>query len=97
MNNFTFWGGLRIEGTPVHDAIGQSNGQRRAGKVISVDPGVNYKIKNMTIYAFVPFPIFRETKQTVPDQRLTEYTGKYVPSPGGFANYQLFLGVLFKI
>jgi hypothetical protein len=97
VNKFTLWGGLRIEGTPVHDVIGESNGQRIAGKVISVDPGLNYKINNIIIYAFVPFPVFRETKQTVPDQRLTEYTGKYVPSPGGFANYQVFLGVLLKM
>lgn len=97
VHDFTFWAGLRMEGSPVHDALGASNGQRRSGKVVSVDPGVNYKMKTVTLYMFAPFPIFRETKQTVPDQRLSDYTGKYVPSPGGFANWQVFLGVMIKL
>src|SRR5204863_2013725 len=97
VRDFTFWAGVRMEGAPVHDVIGASNGQRRAGKVISADPGINYKISNVTIYAFVPFPLFRETKQTVPDQRLSEYSGKTVASPGGFANYQVYLGVMIRL
>jgi hypothetical protein len=97
MNNVTLWAGVRMEGAPVQDLLGSSNGQRRAGKIVSVEPGINYKHKNITFYLFLPFPVFRETKQTVPDKRMSDYTQKEVPSPGGFANYQIFIGVMSKI
>lgn len=92
----TFWGGFRWEGTPVHDAIGQSNGQRRAGYAISVEPGVNYNFKRATIFAFFPIPLYRTTLQTVVDKRISQMSGEYVSSPGGVTDYLLFFGVLFR-
>jgi len=94
--NLTFgktviWAGVRDEGLPVHDVIGSSNGNRRPGKIISVEPGINYKLKACTVYGFVPFPIYRATKQSVPD----EIIGR--PSPGGFADYMIFVGVFFNL
>ena len=97
VRNFTIWGGLRMEGSPVHDVIGKSNGQRRAGKTVSIDPGINYKFRSVTLYTFIPIPIHRQTRQTVPDQRISDLTGSEVPSPGGFVNVQLFLGMMFKL
>ena len=90
-NKFAIWTGFRMEGAPVHDVFGGSNGQRRAGMIISVDPGFNYSFRRTTVYAFVPVPIYRTTYQTVPDQILDR------PSPGGFANYSMFIGALFRL
>jgi hypothetical protein len=47
-NKFVFSAGLRMEGAPVHDLIGSSNGLRRAGYIVSVEPGVNYSIKKLS-------------------------------------------------
>jgi hypothetical protein len=88
--NVAFWGGFRAEGQPVHDAFGGSMGQRRAGIIVAAEPGVNYSFKRTTLYAFVPIPVYRTTYQTVPDEMLGR------PSPGGFADYSVFLGALFK-
>jgi hypothetical protein len=97
IRSFSLWGGFRWEGSPVHDAIGQNNGQRRAGYAISVEPGINYNFKRTTIFAFVPIPIYRTTLQTVVDKRISKASGEYVSSPGGVADYLLFIGVMFRI
>jgi len=94
--DFTFWAGVRLEGQPVHDLIGSSNGQRRAGNIVSVEPGLNYQLKQTILYVFVPIPVYRATKQTVPDKRISNSMNDYVSSPGGFANYLIFAGAVFK-
>lgn len=97
LSNLVLWSGIRVEGSPVYDALGGSNGQRRAGYAVSVEPGVNYQFKKSILYAFVPVPIYRTTKQTAADKKITELSGEYVSSPGGMTDYLLFVGVVFKI
>ena len=89
--------GARMEGQPTYDLIGESNGSRRAGYTISVEPGVNYQIKKTTLYLFVPLTVQRKTQQTVPDKQRSAITGTHFVSGGGFADYMIFLGAVFKI
>ncbi len=89
--NLIFWAGMRLEGSPVHDLIGGSNGQRRAGYSVSVEPGVNYKFGKTVAYLFVPVPVYRTMNQTVPDKELGRL------SRGGVTDYLIFVGVLFRI
>lgn len=91
VKDIVFWTGARLEGLPVHDVFGASNGNRRPGKIISLEPGVNFRIKDVTVYGFFPFPIYRETQQSVPDQILGQ------PSLGGFSNYMIFIGAFFTL
>lgn len=101
VKNFSFSAGARVEGSPVHDVIGESNGGRRSGYIVSIEPGVNYKFKKSILYAYVPVPFYKTTKLTVPDQRLID-AGVILPptntqSAGGFADYMIFLGLLIKM
>jgi len=96
VRNFVFWAGVRFEGSPVYDALGNSNGQRRAGYTVSAEPGINYNFKKAVLFAFVPIPLYGTTKQTVADKNITALSGTYRPSPGGVVNYQVFVGVLFR-
>jgi len=89
--NFVFWAGTRLEGIPVHDVLGASNGNRRPGEIISIEPGVNFRVKDVTLYGFFPFPVYRATKQSVPDK----FMG--IPSVGGFSKYMIFVGAFFKL
>ncbi|MDQ3843033.1 MAG: hypothetical protein M3342_03335 [Bacteroidota bacterium] len=93
----SFSAGLRQEGIPVYDLIGGSNGFRRSGYNLSVEPGVVYSLKNISFYTYVPLMVGRTTKQTVPDKIETEITGNYTVGSGGFANFLVFAGVLFKL
>lgn len=97
IKNWAFSAGIRNEGSPVHDLIGGSEGIRRAGYNFSVEPGVIYKMRRTSIYAFVPVIVSRKIKQNVPDQNKTKMTGVYTVSPGGSANYLVFAGVSFKL
>jgi hypothetical protein len=94
---FVFSAGARIEGQPTYDLIGKSNGSRRAGYTLSIEPGINYKLGNTVLYAFVPLTAKRKTQQTVPDKRRSNIEGKRIVSSGGFADYMVFVGALFRL
>ena len=98
--NFTFnklvlTAGLRYEGAPAHDLIGQNDGLRRVGHIFSVEPGIQYKFKKSFLYTFVTIPVERKTIETVPDQRMEAITGVASITPGHFANYVVFVGYSF--
>ncbi len=57
----------RIEGVPVRDAIGQSNGFRRPGYAISLDPGFLYVRRAYMFSCNIPWAIERNRKRSVAD------------------------------
>jgi len=59
--------GGRIEGVPVRDALGGSNGFRRPGYAISIDPGLLYARGNYTFSLNAPYAIERNRRRSVPD------------------------------
>jgi hypothetical protein len=98
--NFTFdklvlTAGLRYEGAPAHDLIGEDDGLRRVGHIFSAEPGVEYKFKKAILYGFVTIPIQRKTIETVPDERQEAITGVPFITPGHFANIVYYLGYTF--
>ncbi len=98
--NFTFnrlvaVAGLRYEGAPAHDLVGQNDGLRRVGHIFSAEPGVNYKFKKSFLYGYVTLPVDRRTIETVEDKRQTAITGMYTITPGHFANYIVYAGYSF--
>jgi hypothetical protein len=97
LNKWTFSVGVRDEGIPVHDLIGGSLGTRRAGYTWSVEPGVIYKMKKVSLYTYVPVTAAHSIKQNVVDKNMTVLTGTYTVGAGGSGNYQVFVGALFKL
>ena len=98
--NFTFkrfvgTAGLRYEGAPSHDLIGQNDGLRRVGHIFSAEPGVQYKFNRSILYSFVTVPVDRATIKTVPDKRQEAITGQPAITPGHFANVLVFIGYTF--
>jgi len=96
VKDWAFSVGLRNEGTTVYDLIGGSEGFRKPGYNVSVEPGIIYKMKKVTLYAYTPFIIAREIKQNVPEKFKSQYTGMIVESTGGSGDYQVFAGIQFK-
>ena len=97
LNKWAFSLGLRDEGVPVHDLLGGSLGTRRAGYTLSVEPGIIYKMRTASLYAYVPVTTAHSIKQNVVDKNMTKFTGVYTVGPGGSGDYQLFVGALFKL
>jgi len=89
--------GIRDEGIPVNDLVGGSQGVRRPGYNLSVEPGIVYNLKKISFYSYVPVMVSRGTKQNVPDKYKSTSTGSYTISQGGFANYLVFVGVSFRL
>ena len=96
LNNFSAFAGIRKECIPVRDLIGGSQGFRRPGYIISAEPGVTYKIKNVSIYFYAPIALKRNRTQSVPDQNKTAQTGVYTQGDAAFADYATNLGISFK-
>ena len=96
-HNFSFSGGIRMECLPAEDLIGGSNGFRRPGYVLSVEPTIGYKIKRTQLYLSVPFAVQRNRTQSVPDKKRTEITGVYAQGDAAFADYSINFGVAFSL
>ena len=93
--NLVFTAGLRYEGAPAHDLIGDNDGLRRVGHIFSAEPGLEYKFKKAILYGFITVPIERKTIETVPDERQEAITGVPFITPGHFANIVYYLGYTF--
>lgn len=79
--------GWRIEGVPVRDLIGKSNGFRRPGYGMAIEPGVQYFRQRDTWSVTVPIAAGRNRKRSVSDI--------LVGSRGGdaaFADYMILVG-----
>ena len=59
--------GGRMEGIPVRDAFGSSNGFRRPGYVISFEPGLMYTYRRYELNVSGPWAIERNRKRSVTD------------------------------
>jgi hypothetical protein len=96
-NQFTFSGGIRIEGLPSKDLIGGSRGFRRPGYIISAEPSVTWVTKKASFNVSVPFALKRNRTQSDSDKRRTIDTGVHQQGDAAFADYLVSAGVIFKL
>lgn len=89
--------GGRLEGIPVKDLVGGSEGFRRPGYIISAEPGINYSVKKATYYLAVPIALVRNRTQSVPDKETTAQTGKFAQGDAAFADYVINIGATFRL
>lgn len=80
--------GMRLEGIPTYDFIGNSNGFRRPGYAFSVDPGVTWTKGARTLSLNVPYAIRRNRLRNTAD---IENGGH---GDAAFADYVLLAGYL---
>jgi hypothetical protein len=78
--------GGRIEGVPVRDAFGKSDGFRRPGYAISLDPGFLYARGSYIFSCNVPFAVERNRRKSVSDYL------NGVHGDAAFSDYALILG-----
>ena len=97
MKQLVFSAGLRDEGIPVYDLIGQSDGVRRPGHNLSVEPGITYNMKTVSIYFYMPFFVQHVILESVPDKKLNAITGGTKYGTGGSGDWMIFLGFMVKI
>lgn len=82
--------GVRYEGIPVEDLIGDSDGFRRPGYIVSIEPSVSYMISHKhSIGVNFPIALYRNRTQSVIDRQQTEITGQYRHGDAAFADWLL--------
>ncbi|MFI5154801.1 MAG: hypothetical protein ACHQEM_01360 [Chitinophagales bacterium] len=92
VGNWLFSAGVRTDGVPVHDAIGRSDGVRRAGHNVEVEPGVLYNFKKVSVYFYLPILVYHSVAVDVPDQSLGLSS-----VTGGSGDVMYFFGALFNL
>ena len=95
--HLTVSGGVRREAIPSEDLLGGSNGFRRPGFVVSIEPGLSYQFKKISAFATVPFAIERNRTQSQADKARTAATGNYAHGDAAFSVYTINLGGAFRL
>ncbi len=94
-----YWGtslGLRFEGVTVEDVIGKSEGFRRPGNVLSIDPGLSFMKGNFNLNLNVPIALRRERPQSLTDLETQESTGQFRQGDAAFADYLINIGIAYR-
>lgn len=78
--------GMRLEGVPRSDVFGKSDGFRRPGYAISVEPGIIYVRKHSVWSVNVPIAVYRQRLRSVPEIR------DNVRDAAAFADYLILVG-----
>lgn len=79
--------GGRIEGVPVHDLTGGSEGFRRPGFAIAVEPGVGLSRGTWMFGVTTPVALYRNREVSVPDQQFSAATGVPRHGDAAFADF----------
>ncbi|MDE3104970.1 MAG: hypothetical protein KGK08_07325 [Acidobacteriota bacterium] len=67
LRNLAFSLGIRSEGVPVRDLIGNSDGFRRPGSILSLDPGVMLSLRHTVFSVNGPWAVRRNRPPSVPE------------------------------
>lgn len=89
--------GVRWEGVPVEDVIGDTDGFRRPGYAVSVEPGLGWMRGRWSAQVLAPVAVYRNRQASVADERFGEITGMgTVPGDAAFADYSILANVSFR-
>jgi hypothetical protein len=86
VTNLSFSAGVRWEGVPVRDLIGPSEGFRRPGYAVSIEPALMYVRGKSAISLGVPFAIYRNRLVSVADE------ARGAHGDAAFADYLILVG-----
>ena len=59
--------GIRGEGVPVRDLLGDSNGFRRPGAIVSIDPGILLNLRRTMLSVNGPWAVYRNRPPSLPE------------------------------
>ncbi len=95
--SWSAFAGVRYEGVPVEDVFGSSEGFRRPGNVVSVEPGINWMTGRWNLNASVPIAVRRERPQSVTDKEVEQETGNPRNGDAAFADYLINISITYRI
>lgn len=88
--------GGRYEGIPSEDVFGDSEGFRRPGRILSVEPSLSYVTGKHFIGVNFPIALERNRTQSVIDKKRTEINGTFTQGDAAFADWLLSITYAFR-
>ncbi len=79
--------GARVEGVPVEDFIGDSNGWRNAGYAFSVEPGISVSHDRYSFVVSAPVAFKRHADKNLTDIKVSRQFGADIGGNAAFADY----------
>jgi hypothetical protein len=95
--HFQFAAGGRYEGIPSEDLIGKSEGFRRPGYIISLEPSVAYATSKHSIGINFPIALERNRTQNTIDKERTKQTDTYTIGDAAFADWLVSVSYTYKL
>lgn len=77
----------------MRDAIGDSDGFRRPGYSIYIDPGLSLSKKKWLFTLSAPVAVYRNRLRSLADERWTEDTGIYRHGDAAFADFIILASI----
>ncbi|NEV60424.1 transporter [Thiorhodococcus minor] len=88
--------GGRIEGVPVRDVFGASEGFRRPGYAVFIEPGIHLTKQAWSFDLSVPVAVYRNRLQSLADKKLSDLTGLDIRGDAAFADYVISANLSFQ-
>lgn len=89
--------GGRYEGIPSEDLIGKSEGFRRPGYIVSLEPSALYTTGKHTFSVNVPIAMYRNRVQNTIDKQRTKITGDYQIGDAAFADWLVSVTYSYRL
>jgi len=97
VKRFAFSLGGRFEGIPWNDVIGKSDGFRRPGYIVSLEPAAGYITGRHSFGISLPIAVERNRTQNTIDRAITEQTGKFTQGDAAFADWLLSITYAYRL
>lgn len=89
--------GARLEGVPAEDLLGDSDGFRRPGYTVSIEPGISLMKGKFSAGVYAPVAMYRNRVASVADERWGEITGLgTVPGDAAFADFVIMMSLGYR-
>ncbi len=89
--------GGRLEGVPVDDLLGETDGFRRPGYTVSIEPGISLMKGRFSAGVFAPVALYRNRQSSVADERWGQITGLgTVPGDAAFADFVITISLGYR-
>lgn len=89
--------GARIEGVPAMDALGDTDGFRRPGYAVGIEPGISASHGRWSVSVLAPVAVYRNRVASLADKRWGRITGAGTePGDAAFADYVITSVLSFR-
>jgi hypothetical protein len=92
-----FSSGIRMDGVPVNDLIGESSGFRRPGYAVSWENTVMVQSDRFSVYFSLPYIYYQQRHRSNPEARYAAQTGSSGYGDASFSRFMICAGLTARL